>query len=73
MRYFLGLKVGFPFVRTAFPGLTVSSKIGEMDISTQYTQDWEVGLVSDILFPPVLKDDWCLHVSSLKYNNVLIE
>ncbi|KAH7339189.1 Six-hairpin glycosidase-like protein [Pyrenochaeta sp. MPI-SDFR-AT-0127] len=66
LRYFAASRGAMPFVRTAFPGLTVVGKIESdalepVDLST--SKNWIAQVDESIKFPMGLLDDVFLHVS----------
>lgn len=63
LRYFYATRAALPFVRTGFPGLTVTGKIGEHDISTAGLKEWQATVDRSTHFPIGLPDDVFLHVS----------
>ena len=69
VRYFAASRHAMPFVRTAFPGLTVVGVIEDnnavIDLSTGH--EWVARLDSSVEFPTGLVDDVFLHVSCAKH------
>lgn len=64
VRYFAASRSAMPFVRTAFPGLTVTGNIetGQEVIDVASSNNWMASVDESIRFPMGLADDVFLHV-----------